>query len=304
MFLSELLAYDRQEMSSLPSTNTGNGNDARSGLNFDLDQVFDLELYSDLSNFDASEFSKETKAMIDPDDLSLTEYLLQFGNAGSDTDSDSLSWLEQQVSNPSPSHLSPTPTNDSSHVLTKQSENVAPKVEYESSPEVMEGKNRRNAIMAKQNREKKKKYVSELEDTVEELKKENASLQRNMEQMKKTFEDMMTEIGYLKGVIANQSELSSLLKHIGSVPGVQFVSSSLLQSGEEQGNSTCMKRKQESGGKNNCVSGKKRKTGNLPSAVKEAGVCLHVRSGKVSLEFCADCNKKANNAEAVAEEAK
>ena len=82
----------------------------------------------------------------------------------------------------------------------------------------------RNAIMARLNRQKKKKYLQELETSVKTLKEENESLKRDKKKMSATVDKLKTEVRYLKGVIANQSELSSLLQNIG-VTGLRLHSS-------------------------------------------------------------------------------
>ena len=82
----------------------------------------------------------------------------------------------------------------------------------------------RNAIMARLNRQKKKKYLQELETSVKSLKKENKTLNQDKKVLVEEVDKLETEVRYLKGVIANQSELSSLLQNIG-VTGLRLHSS-------------------------------------------------------------------------------
>lgn len=139
--------------------------------------------------------------------------------------------------------------------------------------EAMEERNRKNAIQAKMNREKKKAYIKSLEDNVDQLKKDNRTLKVNNEKLQKSYKTMEEELEYLRSVLANQSALSSLLKNIPQVKNVQLSSSF----------------------------SKKRKLiendHDYPLPTKSAdlaGVCLHVHQDKVSLEFCAKCSSAAS----------
>ena len=282
--------FASEETSSLTSTETG-----CSFLNLDseddFENLFDLELYRDLR------LEKEgTKAMTDPDDLSLTEYLLRFGNSANETadsiNGDDFSWPDC-VPSPSPS---PSPSLSDDKAPSKSDRKTIIKTNTDSPEDKYEGTNRK-AVMAKRNRERKKQHVAELEQTVEQLRKDKDNLLSTVEHLEETLDDVTTEISYLRGVLANQSELSALLKTIGTTPGVKFGSSSLLTQSHDY--SPSVKRKRKSGGKGGADKSKK----NKPSTASpiEAGVCLHVRKGKVSLEFCTDCNQKATDAEAVTE---
>lgn len=139
--------------------------------------------------------------------------------------------------------------------------------------EAMEERNRKNAIQAKMNREKKKVYIKSLEDNVEQLKKENKTLKVNNEKLQKSYETMEEELEYLRSVLANQSALSSLLKNIPQVKNVQL--------------SSTFSRKRKSIESDHDYP--------LPKKSADlAGVCLHVHQDKVSLEFCAKCSSAAS----------
>ncbi|XP_072032342.1 uncharacterized protein [Amphiura filiformis] len=105
----------------------------------------------------------------------------------------------------------------------------------------------RNALMARLNRQKKKKYLQELETSIKSLKEENITLKQDNKTMAATVEKLETEVCYLKGVIANQSELSSLLQNIG-VTGLRLHSSFPHKTPLKQSNSKnlSMKRHYES----------------------------------------------------------
>ncbi|XP_076442168.1 uncharacterized protein LOC143281100 [Babylonia areolata] len=89
----------------------------------------------------------------------------------------------------------------------------------------------KQAVAARENRLKKKKYLSGLEAMVGKLRKENVMLkQQNIEQHQQ-LQMLHKEVSYLKSVIANDSALSTvftpLVKNIDSIEGVRL-SSSLL----------------------------------------------------------------------------
>ena len=160
------------------------------------------------------------------------------------------------------------------------------------------------AEKAKEQRERKKKYVQELQDNIEELKRDKADLQQVTAQLNDKLEALREEIRYLKGVIANQSELARILKSVANTPGISL-SCGILQDCEEGNDGKTNKRKydapNDSGKKGvnlrqeNSKRRKVDKTASGEISPVDAGVCVHVQSGKVSLEFCAECSMKANS---------
>lgn len=159
------------------------------------------------------------------------------------------------------------------------------------------------AEKAKQQRERKKKYVQELEDTIETLKRDKAKLEQASTQLNDRIGGLHDEIRYLKGVIQNQSELARIMKSVANTPGIS-ISCSVLQDGDVS-DGKANKRKvndhAEDSSEKVCnmqnKRNKKRKmeesSGDKVSSF-DVGVCVHVQNGKVSLEFCAECSKKAN----------
>ena len=139
--------------------------------------------------------------------------------------------------------------------------------------DAIEERNRKNAIQAKMNRERKKAYISSLEDEIKDLKTENDELREGQDKLRNANRALEDEVMYLKSVLANQSSLSSLLKNIPNVKDVRLTSS---------------------------FSHRKRSADldhdyEMPSkrTKKTAGVCLHVDSNNVSLEFCAQCSRRS-----------
>lgn len=135
----------------------------------------------------------------------------------------------------------------------------------------LDERNKKNAIQAKVNREKKKAYVKSLEDEIEELKSENATLKKDNEKYVRENKDLIEEVEYLRSVLANESALAGILKNIGNVENVKLSSSVI--------------RKRNAGFDHDYsgVPSKRART------TKTAGVCVHVDEGTVSLEFCSKC---------------
>jgi len=147
---------------------------------------------------------------------------------------------------------------------------------------------RKNAIQAKINREKKKMYIQNLEEQVNELSTENKTLKEDSASLRQEREDLAEEVRYLKSVLANQSALAGLLKNIGNVESVSFSTSFL--SNKRSLNSE-MDHDYGKAAKRPCTS-ESRDTGNHGND-PQGGVCLHVHKDNVSLEFCAKCSSMA-----------
>ena len=156
-------------------------------------------------------------------------------------------------------------------------------------------RNKKNAIAARENRQKKKKYVEGLENDVAELKEENKTLKSRNESMTTMIKKLSDEVKYLRSVLANESTISLLLKSVASTPGISL-SSSLTQSSGSEGSG---KENVKEGERQYVTRSKKRRSEDEASPSKRTrssssgGVCLHVNNGKVSLELCAKCERKA-----------
>ena len=155
------------------------------------------------------------------------------------------------------------------------------------------------AEKAKEQRQRKKKFVQELQDTIDELKQEKAGLQQVNTQLNDKIGSLQEEISYLKGVIANQSELAKILRTVANIPGISINCSVLKNDQGEMGKNN--KRKCVPAGKKGVnLSDENTKKRRMDIEVNgelenNAGVCVHVQSGKVSLEFCPECSKKAKS---------
>ncbi|XP_052804534.1 uncharacterized protein LOC128234365 [Mya arenaria] len=78
----------------------------------------------------------------------------------------------------------------------------------------LDERNKKNAVQAKINRERKKAYIKTLEDEIEELKAENAAIKAEKEKDETEKLAYKEEVEYLKSVLANQSAISRLLNNI------------------------------------------------------------------------------------------
>ncbi|KAJ3664958.1 hypothetical protein Zmor_000487 [Zophobas morio] len=87
----------------------------------------------------------------------------------------------------------------------------------------------KNAIMARENRLKKKIYITNLEKEVDELKTKNTDYLKVVESQSLLISDLKKEIKYLKSVIANSTDIGTLVKNIHQNTGMS-VTTSLDQS--------------------------------------------------------------------------
>lgn len=166
-------------------------------------------------------------------------------------------------------------------------------------------KNRKNAIAARENRQKKKTYLQNLEKEAAKLREENTSLKNHAKEQQSTIEKFAEEVDYLKSVIANQSTISLLLKNITNTPGISFSSSLVSNASPQPGKGTKVEEEEvenrryitrkRSAAETSCVNKSSKKARARPSTTdrRGGGVCLHVQQDRVSLELCAQCNKKS-----------
>ncbi|CAL1544983.1 unnamed protein product, partial [Lymnaea stagnalis] len=89
--------------------------------------------------------------------------------------------------------------------------------------------NSKNAIAARDNRLKKKRYVASLEESLKDLKCENEHLSLENEKQKKALMVLKNEVTYLRSVIANQTTLAAILRNVSKTPGVKLSTSFLNQ---------------------------------------------------------------------------
>jgi hypothetical protein len=122
--------------------------------------------------------------------------------------------------------------------------------------------NSKNAIAARENRQKKKMYLQGLEEMNSQLTQENSQLRKESAQAKKKINDLEGEVQYLRKVLFNQSALAGLLKKMN-------------QSDLRLGSFNSSKSQPEEA-----------------SSSSSGGVCLHVNGEEASLKFCASCARQ------------
>lgn len=76
----------------------------------------------------------------------------------------------------------------------------------------------RNALMARENRKKKKEYLEQLEDDLERSQIENTELLKIIRRQSDLVRKLTKEKLYLRSVLANKSDIIALLKNLRSSP--------------------------------------------------------------------------------------
>jgi len=184
----------------------------------------------------------------------------------------------------------------------------------------------KNAVLARENRQKKKQFIDGMQSSVKHLTGENKRLKTRCETLEETVDELECEVRYLRSVIHNESTLGQMLKNIPTA--VQSTGKRSF-SGRGVDNASPLPSKHPRlqsepklhnhpavidhdyvsvGGQNvNKSSGSKHaKSSNrsshssgidLPRRQEEgdAGVCLHVANNIVTLEFCAKCSNSAQS---------
>ncbi|CAI8054711.1 CREB/ATF bZIP transcription factor [Geodia barretti] len=171
------------------------------------------------------------------------------------------------------------PANSASRAISKN-----------NGPLVSMDKSRKNAEAARQNRLKKKKYMEELEQDRSRLRADNVVLKTRCTELQNRNRKLETEVAYLRSVLANQSTLSTLIKNIPGIPGVNLTSSF---SRKRPGESAVDSASTSSSSSTLLPPTKRSRGGSNAIGSHSGGICLHVSKESVSLEFCAQCSLKS-----------
>ncbi|XP_065569708.1 uncharacterized protein LOC136033047 isoform X2 [Artemia franciscana] len=142
--------------------------------------------------------------------------------------------------------------------------------EEEPSTDPNVEKSRKNAIIAKKNRDRKKQRMEELLQRVAELEKENYELKRERKQLTSTINCQDDEIVYLKSVISNETSLGSVLEQM----------------------KLCLPARYSNSFKSSRRNGPESRSDIKPTG----GICVHVDGNNLSLEMCRMCSKMSNGA--------
>lgn len=142
----------------------------------------------------------------------------------------------------------------------------------------------KNAIAARENRQKKKMYMSNLETSTAQLKKENQLMKAQLKGLTQNNEALIGEVSYLRGVLSNVDAVSALIRTIHKTPGIKEITTSLGVNLKKQGKRK-VTNEDEPARKSARIGGTK--------AEGNTGICLHVANGAVSLEFWMMCSNSA-----------
>ncbi|XP_067140674.1 protein hook homolog [Centruroides vittatus] len=149
----------------------------------------------------------------------------------------------------------------------------------------------KNAIAARENREKKKKYLKDLEQSCNSFASENGSLKTEIATLREENKNLHKEVEYLKNIIANSEQLGILIKGVKNIPGLKWNSPvKRKESGEPSKNLTVHKKQ-----KLNADCDDTRNVEKTEQKKQTSGICLHVGNRKVSLELCHYCNEMVEN---------
>lgn len=83
----------------------------------------------------------------------------------------------------------------------------------------------KNALMARENRLKKKMYINSLETQVACLKSDNKKLVHTVDSQAITIDELKKEVKYLKSILANSEGIGKLIRAINSSTGMAVTSS-------------------------------------------------------------------------------
>lgn len=145
----------------------------------------------------------------------------------------------------------------------------------------------KNAVLARENRRRKKEYLSSLEGEISDLKTDKTQLTTELATANSTIDNLNEEIEYLKSVIANETTLGALLQNIPTAKSVS------LKRGCQATTSSATKVKTEPEDKRHKADHDYLSLTTKAKSNSRPGVCLHVADGSVSLEFCGKCNHKS-----------
>lgn len=148
----------------------------------------------------------------------------------------------------------------------------------------------RNAIAARENREKKKQYIEHMEKRLKVSEDENKRLKVQMSEIQKNYDKLVKENEYHKGVLANSSTISTLIKELASTNKIELIGTSFVESSKPSVANTAADSKVR---KSHRIASTKGDTSPAISG-HSSGICLHIHNKKVSLELCAKCSQKQN----------
>jgi len=148
----------------------------------------------------------------------------------------------------------------------------------------------RNAIAARENRERKKAYVEDMEMKLKKFNHENKVMKSKIDCLTKRNEELDYEVNYLKGIIENDTTISAVIKHMSSFKQIKLVGTEFMATTEAVPDLKGVRKSTRIATKGEISP----PINKLKPSFESAGVCLHIHNKKVSLELCAKCSQKHN----------
>ncbi|CAG2174679.1 unnamed protein product, partial [Oppiella nova] len=143
----------------------------------------------------------------------------------------------------------------------------------------------RNAIAARENREKKKRENEEMRRRMNAMSAELKETKALYERANHDIQELRNENRYLRGVIENDSAIGALIKHISGTPKLEFVGTHFV--GEAPGHYGKGGGDKSPGILGAAVDDKSlRKSTRIAQKVESSGICLHVNNNRMSVELC------------------
>jgi len=144
----------------------------------------------------------------------------------------------------------------------------------------------RNAIAARENREKKKQYIESLKKELAIKNKEVLAMKSSMTSITERNKELECETAYYKAIVANMPQIAALIDHMASAPNVKLIGTSFT-SGEQVLADVLKKPTHSTAIDSNSV----RKSHRIAAKVESAGICFHVNNNNMSLELCSKCSE-------------
>lgn len=141
----------------------------------------------------------------------------------------------------------------------------------------------KNAVAARQNREKKKEEFDNMQKRLSIAEHENKAMKSMIERLTEEKADLVNENTYLRAIIANDSQISQVIKHVSALPRIELIGPEFV--GEGSAKSEIKLTNGSSGEKST------RKSSRIAAKVDGPGICVHIKNNdSMSLRLCDQCS--------------
>ena len=154
-----------------------------------------------------------------------------------------------------------------------------------SKPKMSDEKKEKERVRSVNYRIQRTQKIKRLEKESLELKGSNKLLSDKNLALNERISALEGQVEYLESVIANESALSTILNTLTEHSGLEFQRNSLRLNSLKRKRQDCDDIQDE-----NAAVKKSNHS-------KNGGVCLHIATGRVSLEFCRECHKNSTRDE-------